>query len=164
VIAGIDLSSRALHVCMLDDDTNEATVHVVRLDVQRGDAEARVSRMRDLMPPRSSWSDSGVTLIAIEVPFFVGHQGLVPLLMTYGGLLQLIPPAIPRLRLKADDWRRECSLPTRGEKSKLKRASIEFARQVWTDPPAALDDNAAEAFCIAWAAREIDIRAGQEAA
>lgn len=158
MIAGIDLSSKALHICTLDEDTNAATVHVVRLDLQRGDAVTRARRLRDLMPARSAWADIGVTLVAVEKPFFTGHQGLVPLLMVYGGLLQLIPPAMPLLELRADDWRLECSLKRRGPKSELKRASIEFARAVWSDPPATLDDNTAEAFCIAWSAREIDIR------
>jgi hypothetical protein len=161
VIAGIDLSSHALHICTLDDDTNHATVHVVRLDLQRGDAQTRIRRMRDLMPARTSWADAGVTLIAIERPIAI-HSS-VPL-MVYGALLQLIPPDMPLLELRADDWRRECLLPIRGEKSKLKKASIDYARAVWTNAPPTFDDNVAESVCIAWAAREIDIRRQEEAA
>jgi hypothetical protein len=160
-IVGIDLSSKALHICTLDDDTNEASVHVVRLDLQRGDALTRARRLRDLMPARTAWHDLGVTLVAIEKPFFTGHQGLVPLLLVYGGLLQLIPPDMPLLELSADGWRGECALKRRGPKSDLKKASVEYARAVWSNPPATLDDNTAESFCIAWAGREIDIRAGQ---
>lgn len=163
MIAGIDLSSRALHICTLHEDTNHADIHVVRLDLQRGDATTRARRLRDLMPARTAWADQNTTLIALEKPFFHGHQGLVPLLLVYGGLLQLIPPDMPLLELRADDWRRECSLPTRGDKTLLKKAAQRFARDVWADPPAALDDNTADAFCIAWAAREIDIRASAEA-
>lgn len=153
---GIDLSSCALHLATLAEDTNEAHVHVVRLDLQRGDAETRIRRMRDLMPTRAAYRDAGVTLIAIERPIAV-HSS-VPL-MVYGALLQLIPPDLPLLNLRADDWRRECSLPIRGERAKLKRASVDYARAIWENPPAVFDDNVAEAVCIAWAAREIDIRA-----
>lgn len=160
-VVGVDLSSRALHICTLAEDTNHATVHVVRLDLERGDATARARRLRDRMPARTAWADAGVTLVAIEKPFFHGHHGLVPLLLVYGGLLQLIPPDMPLLELRADDWRRECKLRMRGAKSELKKASIDYARACWTDAPALLDDNTAEAFCVAWAAREIDIRAGR---
>jgi hypothetical protein len=89
--------------------------------------------MRDLMPARTSWADAGVTLIAIERPIAI-HSS-VPL-MVYGALLQLIPPDMPLLELRADDWRRECLLPIRGDKSKLKKASIDYARAVWTNAPA----------------------------
>lgn len=164
MICGIDLSSRALHICTLNDDDNHADVHTVRLDLQRGDALTRCRRLRDLMPARTAWADNGITVIAVEKPFFHGHQGLVPLLLVYGGLLQLIPPDMPLLELRADDWRRECSLPVRGDRSRLKKAAQDFARQVWADPPEILDDNTADAFCIAWAAREIHVRAEEEAA
>jgi hypothetical protein len=161
VIAGIDLSSRALHICALDDDTNEATVHVVRLDLQRGDATTRIRRMRDLMPARTSWADAGVTLAGLERPIAI-HSN-VPL-MVYGALLQLLPADLPLLEVRADDWRHECALPTRGDRSKLKKAAVDYARHVWTNPPDVFDDNVADAFCIAWATREIDIRRAQEGA
>lgn len=159
MIGGIDLSSRALHICVLDEDTNEAKVHVVRLDLERGGATTRIRRMRDLMPARKAWDDNGVTLIALERPIAV-HSN-VPL-MVYGALLQLIPPDMPVLELRANDWRRECSLPTRGDRTKLKNAAKAFARQCWANAPVAIDDDVADAFCIAWAARELDIRTTTE--
>lgn len=161
MIAGIDLSSRALHICVLDDDTNAATIHVVRLDLERGDASTRIRRMRDAMPARTAWNDNGVTLIALERPIAI-HSN-VPL-MVYGALLQLIPPDMPLLQLRAHDWRRECSLPTRGDRVKLKNAAKAFARKCWTNAPHAIDDNDADAFCIAWAARELDIRTTERSA
>jgi hypothetical protein len=160
MIGGIDLSSHAIHIATLAEDTNEATVHVVRLDLQRGDATTRIRRLRDLMPARSAWSD-GVSVVALERP--IALHSNVPL-MVYGGLLQLLPADMPLLELRADDWRRECSLPLRGARSALKKAAHDFARQVWANPPDIFDDNVADAFCIAWAAREIDIRALKEVA
>lgn len=154
-IAGIDLSSRAIHVAVIAEDTNEASVHVVRLDAQRGDATTRIRRMRDLMPARGAYHDLGVTLIALERP--IALHSNVPL-MVYGALLQLLPADMPLLELRADDWRRECLLPLRGAKSDLKAASKRLARDLWADPPELMDDNVAESFLIAWAAREIDVR------
>jgi len=157
-VVGIDLSSRALHLITLAEDTNDAYAHVVRLDTTRGAAVERIRRMRDRMPVRSSYSAYGVTLIAIEKPFHrQAAMSAVPS-MVYGALLQLVPADLPLLELRADDWRRECALPLRGARSELKKASVRFARQMWEACPHALDDDTAEAFCIAWAAREIQLR------
>lgn len=158
-VVGIDLSSRALHLVTLAEDTNDAVAHVVRLDATRGDAVERIRRMRNRMPARGVYRDLGVTLIAIEKPFHMtASRSAIPS-MVYGALLQLIPPDLPLLELRADDWRKECALPRRGARSDLKKASVRFARQIWDACPHALDDDTADAFCIAFAAREIHLRA-----
>lgn len=154
-VVGIDLSSKAIHVAVLQEDSNDASVHIVRLDKQRGDATTRIRRMRDLMPARGAYADLGVTLIALERP--IALHSNVPL-MVYGALLQLLPAELPLLELRADDWRKECALPLRGASSDLKAASKRFARQLWTNADPIFDDNVAEAYLIAWAAREIDLR------
>jgi hypothetical protein len=141
----------------LPEDTNTGALHVVRLDaIRAGGALERVRRMRDLMPARDAWRDAGVTLIAVEKPFSHHAGSLAPMMLAYGGLLQLLPPDVPLLELSAPEWRKECGLPQRGDD--VKQAAIRFARERWTDPPAALDDNTADAYAIAWAAREIDLR------
>lgn len=160
-VVGIDLSSKAIHIAVLEEDSNDAHVHVVRLDAQRGDATTRIRRMRDLLPARGAYQDLGVTLIALERPIAI-HSS-VPL-MVYGALLQLLPAGVPLAELRADDWRRECALPIRGAKSDLKSGSKRYARTLWTNHPDIFDDNVAEAYLIAWAAREIDLRRGLAAA
>lgn len=164
---GIDLSTKAIDIVTLNEDDNYADHFRVRIDLPSGATTTeRARRLRDRMPARTAWLDAGVTLLAIEEPFFAGSpMGLAPLLVVYGGLLQLLPAALPLLELRADDWRKECGLAIRKRKNlpddQLKRASVAFAREQWKNPPAALDHNAAEAFCAAYAAREIDIRTGQ---
>lgn len=155
-ITGIDFSSKAIHICTLPEDSNLASVHVVRLDLTLGDLLTRARRMRDRMPARSAYPDAGITLIAIEKPFSHHPGSIAAMHLIYGGILQLLPPELPLLELSQGEWRRECGLPTRGD---TKAAAIRFARDTWTDAPVALDDNMADAFAIAWAAREIDIRA-----
>lgn len=162
MIVGCDISTRAIHVVGLDETTNRAQLHIVRLDAQRGATTERVRRMRDLMPARGAWADAGATLIAVERPFAHMAATLAPMMLAYGGLLQLLPADVPLLELSAPEWRRECGLPQRGDDRKP--AAVRFAREQWVDAPAALDDNAADAFCIAWAAREIDVRSGSAAA
>lgn len=155
-VVGIDLSTKAIHICALPEDDNQAQLHIVRLDLPRADTTNRVRRMRDRMPARSAWHDLGCTLIAIERPYSHLAATLAPMMLAYGGLLQLIPPDMPLLELSPPDWRRECSLPQRG--NHVKAAAVRFAREQWPNAPAAIDDNAADAFCIAFAARQIDLR------
>lgn len=162
MIAGVDLSTRAIHICSLPEDSNDAQMHVVRLDTERGDYVARVRRLRDRMPARSAWRDAGITLIALERPYSHHPATLAPMMLAYGGILQLLPPDVPILELSPSEWRKECALPQRGDQ--VKPAAIAFARRMWPSPPAALDDNVADSFCVAWAAREIDLRRARSAA
>lgn len=155
-IAGIDFSSQAVHICTLPEDSNLATVHTVRLDLGGGNLLTRARRLRDQMPARTAWRDAGITLIAIEKPFSHQPRNVASMNLVYGGILQCLPANIPLLELSPGDWRKECLITNRGD---TKAASIRFARQTWADPPHALDHNTADAFAIAWAAREIDIRA-----
>lgn len=156
MIAGVDISTRAVHIVSLPEDSNAGELHIVRLDAQRGDYTARVRRLRDLMPTRAAWNDAGVTLIALEKPYSHMAGTLAPMMLAYGGLLQLLPADAPLLELSAPEWRKECGLPQRGDD--VKPAAIRFAREQWTDPPDAIDDNVADAFCISFAARQIWLR------
>lgn len=162
MVAGIDLSTRAIHVCSLPEDSNDAQLHVVRLDTERGDQITRVRRLRDRMPARTAWRDAGITLIAIERPYSHHAATLAPMMLAYGGILQLLPADVPLLELSPSEWRKECGLPQRGDQ--VKPAAIAFARRMWTSAPLAIDDNAADSFCVAWSAREIDLRRARSAA
>lgn len=161
MIAGLDISTRAVHIVSLPEDTNEGVLHVVRVDTQRGDATERIRRLRDRMPGRAAWRDDGCTLIAIEKPFH-RSPGIAAMMAVYGALLQLFPADLPLLELRSDDWRRECGIPIRKPRDAgsdfHKRRAVQFAREQWLNPPP-LDHDAAEAFCVAYAAREIDLRA-----
>jgi hypothetical protein len=167
MIAGCDISTRAVHIVSLPEDTNDAELHVVRLDTERGDQLARIRRLRDRMPARTAWRDAGCTLIAVEKPFH-RSPGIAAMMAVYGALLQLFPADMPLLELRSDDWRAECGIPIRKPRDAdgdwHKRRALEFARELWTPEPPTIDHDGAEAFAIAWAAREIDLRRGQAAA
>jgi hypothetical protein len=166
---GIDLSSKCIDLCTLPEDCNEAEHFRIRIDLPSGaTATERARRLRDRMPARSAWKAAGVSVVAIEKPFARSPNGLVPLLLVYGGLLQLLPADVPLLELRSDDWRPHCLIPIRkprdADSDWHKRRAVEFAREQWVGAPAGLDHNAAEAFCISYAAREIDLRVGRAAA
>lgn len=165
VYAGFDLSTLAIDVVLLDEDTDGARHIRRRLDTGPGDAKVRIRRIRDAMPPRASWADLGVIAAAIEEPFSRASMGgQVPILMALGGVLQTIPVNLPVALLRADDWRKECGLPIRGPREKLKAASVDFAATHWANRPQALDDNQADAFGLAWAARCLHQKSLQTAA
>ena len=163
MIAGLDISTRAVHVISLPEDDNAAELYVCRLDTERGGGYIdRVRRLRDRMPARGAWRDAGITLIAIERPYSHHAGTLAPMMLAYGAVLQVLPPDVPLLELSPPEWRKECGLPQRG--GDVKPAAIRFAREQWLGAPVAIDDNVADAFGVAYAAREIDIRRGRAAA
>lgn len=167
MIVGIDLSTRAIHIVSLPEDDNRADLHIVRLDTERGDQLTRLRRLRDRMPARGAWRDAGCTLIAIEKPFFRG-PGIAPMMAVYGALFQLFPADLPVLELRADDWRSECGIPIRKPREAggdwHKHQAVAFAREQWKPAAPVIDHNGAEAFAIAYAAREIDLRRARDAA
>jgi hypothetical protein len=166
-IVGIDLSSRAIDLCTLPEDSNDAEHFRVRIDLPSGASPTeRIRRLRDRMPARTAWADAGVSLLAIELPF--SRTPNPAMLFVYGGLLQLVPASLSLLELRSDDWRPHCLIPIRkprdADSDWHKHRALEFARELWTNPPETLDHNAAESFCIAYAAREIDLRVEKGAA
>jgi hypothetical protein len=156
VIVGIDFSTFAVDIVLLEEDSNHARHLRRRLDLGPGKAIDRTRRVRDAMPARGAWRDAGVTAIGIEEPFSRATMGgQVPLLITLGAIVATLPRDLPLALLRADDWRKACGLPIRGQRDQLKQASIGFAERAWAKPPLPLDDNVADAFGIAWATRHL---------
>lgn len=156
MIAGIDYSTLAVDVVLLDEDTNHARHIRRRLDTGPGKAIDRIRRIRTVMPARGAWTDAGVVAVAIEEPFNRATMGgQVPLLIALGAIIAGLPPDMPLALLRADDWRKACGLRIRGPRAELKRESIAFAERAWIGAPARIDDNAADAFGIAWAMRDL---------
>lgn len=155
--AGVDVSSFAIDIVLLNEDGTDATHIRRRLDhPTKASALTRVRRIRDQLPPRTDWNDQGILRAAIEKPYAAGQmRGNDMLMMAIGSVLQMIPQAVPVDLLRADDWRKACGLPTRGERLDLKRAALNFTGDHWADHPTPLDDNTADAYCIAWACRHL---------
>lgn len=151
LVAGIDCSTLAIDLVTIDVDTQQA-VHIRRrLDTAPGASLARTRRVRDAMPPRQAWIDAGVVLVAIEEPYSRSTMGgQVPLHRVIGAILAVLPTTIAVELVRSDDWRRTSGLPTRGKREVLKAAAVEYARANWSpEPPVRLDDNTADAYCIA---------------
>lgn len=152
LIAGIDFSTFALDVALLDEDADTAQHQRIPLDYQPGGGLARIRRIRDVMPARGRWHDT-VTAAGVELPY--ARKGGDILAYALGAILACLPADLDLRLIRSDDWRRGCQLPLRQPRADHKRSSLDFAATHWIDPPPLLDDNAADAFCIAWATREL---------
>lgn len=153
LVAGLDWSTFALDFVLLDEDVDLASHHRRRLDLGGGDGTTRIRRIRQVMPPASWWTDNTVA-VGIEKPFSRGHgKGSDVMGMALGAILACLPVEHPVVMLRADDWRRALDLPTRAARDVHKANSKRFAVEHWPDRPAVIDDNASDAFCIAYATR-----------
>ena len=158
-IVGIDFSTRAVDFVVLDETTGEA--RHARRGLHGRDALERTRTIRDVMPARGWWLDH-VCAVAIEEPFARGQGGGYTLQLALGAILACLPARLELRLIRADDWRRECGLPMRGERADLKAAAVTYARGHAPFP--ILDDNMADAYCIALAAWRILDREAQSAA
>ena len=145
VIAGIDYSSRAVDIVLLDEDTDKAEWH--RYELDGDDAFGRARNIRGNIPGRTSgfWDD--VLAIGIEDPRGYGAGSMYRI---QGAILSCLPwftlvhPWIPSA------WRKAVGLP--GNASKAEAADF-----VQTTYPAAYTlewpQDACDAYCIALATR-----------
>lgn len=160
VFAGIDVSSTAVDVVLLDLQTDAATWHRRPLGKgRRGeDAFDRVRTMRDVLPARTGWKAANVALIAIERPVGNTLRGGIPLAWAYGALLACLPtdPALPVIALEPWTWKKWSlggGFPGHGNAKK--DAVAAWARREWPNPPASVPQDALDAYAIARAARAL---------
>jgi Holliday junction resolvasome RuvABC endonuclease subunit len=147
---GIDISSFAVDLVFLDEETNHARWRKVRLDTGPGNAFDRCRRVRALMPPISAWEDQVLTA-AIEKPMSVSFNAAAPLMRVQGAVIACLPRSMPLAELRPDEWKTACGLKGNADKSVVRR----FVLDTWDDPPIGLDENACDAYAIAWAWREL---------
>ena len=145
MIAGIDFSTRAVDIVLLDEDSDAATWH--RFELTGNDAFDRARYVRQAMPYALSefWDD--VVAIGIEQPR--GNFGVTHMMRIQGAVLaciylkKLVQPWNPA------SWRKTVGLP--GNASKLEVAALvdtlrPGGRPLWPQ-------DACDAYCIALATR-----------
>ena len=160
VICGIDADSNGVHIVRLNLDDNEALYNRIRVDNVKGDAHQRARRLRDLMPARGAWKDHGVIRFTIEQPMTKpGHGGLqsaVPQAILRGALVACLPTDIPLELLPPYEWKRwSLGAGERGHGNADKKAVRAWAERHWPNPPAHATQDAMDAYCIAWASRNL---------
>jgi hypothetical protein len=162
-ICGIDLSTHAVDVVLLDMDSDQAEWR--RWDLGTGDLIERVRRIGGSQPWGSGiWGD--VVAVGIERP--AGKHGVPQVSMAFGAVLARVIPC--RLLVKPwlpAEWRKACGL--KGNASKDEVASFATGAEVageWTTIPASAPmgtterallwpQDACDAYAIAYATRSV---------
>lgn len=150
-VAGIDLSTRAVDVVLLDEDTDVATWH--RFPLEGRDAFERARHVRTALPGRTSgfWDD--VLAVGIEDPRGYGAgslyrvQGAILACLPWGLLVQ---PWVPSA------WRKQVGLA--GNASKLDVWTFGARRLLKDKAPGLYEtwpQDAMDAYCIALATRQL---------
>lgn len=146
-IAGIDFSTRAVDVVLIDEDTGEPTWHPYPL-AGMGDAFDRTRSVRTAMPPRSTWDDLGVIAIGIEQPR--GNHGVTPLFRIQGAILACLPTQVLITPWNPSSWRLAVGL--KGNATKIE--VFEYVADLVSDARNTWPQDAADAYCIALATRD----------
>jgi hypothetical protein len=154
MIAGIDYSTRAVDVVLLDEDSDAATWHRFELKAlgKLDDAFERTRSVRDAMPARTSgfWDD--VSAIGIEQAR--GHDAYTGM-RVQGAILACIPRHKQVEPHNPSEWRKTVGLPGNASKDDVAR----WANAHWLQPldaPRILpQQDAYDAFCIALATRTL---------
>jgi len=153
-IAGIDLDSRGVYVVLVDEDSG---AYLDRLTADLTDASAdafdRARRVRDLLPVRGWWRDTCIA-VGIEEPFSNSYRSAAGLARVQGAVLACLPPdllacPIAPNRKAPDGWKALTVGTTTASKDEVRQ---------WAEAhglPSELEQDFADAFCIARAMRSI---------
>lgn len=150
-LLGIDFSTHAVDCVLLPWSGERA--HHYRFPLTGDTAFDRARAVRPILIGPLA----GVDMVAIESPKSNRFGTAVALARVQGAILQTFPPELTVLEVAPAEWRLECGLP--GNASKAKVAA--WVGGVWADAPA--DQNALDAFAIAYAARQMNRRANEAA-
>lgn len=104
MIAGVDISSRAVDIVLLDDDTEQATWHHYALAGATPYERARDSC--NVLPSRSWWEDNGVWLVGLEDPRGPHAHTMKALGAAVGAFLALLPRDLTVIPTIAQEWKR----------------------------------------------------------
>jgi hypothetical protein len=146
-VCGIDYSSRAVDVVLLDEDTDAATWHRFDLREYMSASKNAFDRARDVkfvMPSSSFWDE--VLAIGIEDPRGYGAGSLYRI---QGAILACLPSATKVHPWVPSAWRKAVGLSGRASKDEI-RSWVENRR--W-DYKAPWPQDACDAYCIALATR-----------
>lgn len=157
-VLGVDVSTRAVHTCRLDFDSDAASVQVYDATDCKGDALIRARTLADLLPRRRSkfWDD--IALVAIERPMGLGTRQVGDMMIVVGLVIACLPPELEVWLLGPTEWRKACGMPGNAAKEAV-RASV-LSRK---PESASWSQDSCDAFCVAWAARALNAK-GVEAA
>jgi hypothetical protein len=156
-VLGIDLSSRALDLVLVDE--HDAGAHWDRLPLPQCDTKVELARaVKDATPWPRWFENHGVYLVAIESPMGQNRQAIAALYTVLGALVARLPYELPTWLLRPSEWKLGIGLPGNLATSKkgserLKAWALEHHGEA--DWPT----DAYVALAVAYVAREMNAKA-----
>lgn len=108
-VAGIDYSSRAVDIVLVDEDTGYAeTGHAKhhRIDLHGETPFERARSLRGQLPLTSWWENNGVYLIGIEDPFSRSKGVAKALGLAAGAIAALLPAGLAVIQTAPTEWKK----------------------------------------------------------
>ena len=158
-IVGIDLSVHAIDVVHLSEDDD--TAFWTRYPLAATDSFLAARNVRDALPGRSEWRDTGVIAFAVEKPFSRSYKAVSALMRVQGAIVACLPPELLVCELAPTEWK--TATVGQGNAGKGDVAAWVFRR--YTE--AFVEDwpqDGLDAYAIAWALRALVERGEAEAA
>lgn len=150
-VLGIDLSSNAIDLVILDETTNKGTW--LRCDLRGKTFFERLRAVPAAMPRWGFYEDQGVYLAAIETPKTRFMPSAAALFPVYGAVIACLPRALPVWDVHPTAWRQTLGLAGNATKQAVADAvhaiDDDSPDPIWEWPQDALD-----AYAIARYARD----------
>ncbi len=131
MICGIDASTLAVDLVLLDEDTRQATwTHCALRPAVEDNVrdDLRPSRsVKDALPGRSWFEDQGVVQIAIEDPYSASLSVAKKLARVIGAVSACLPQGIPVLLVTPVEMRQWLGIRGRMNKEQLRDYSVDQA-------------------------------------
>jgi hypothetical protein len=132
-VLGIDLSSKAIDLVLLDENANRASW--TRLTLEGPNAFERARDVAEKMPQPGWYEAHGVYLVAIERPFVSHGQDVIRLVQ--GAVLAEIPRELHVWEVSPSQWKSAMGIPVRqkpewGDFPADLQLACSFADPPWT--------------------------------
>ena len=141
--AGIDYSSHAVDIVLLDEDSGAAKWEHYPLSIS-ATAFDRTRSVRERVPTRGWWDDSSVLAVGIEEPRGYNSGALYRI---QGAILATIPAELLVHPLVPSEWRKLVGLPGNASKDDVRQFTHGYVLWESTD--------ACDAYCIALAVSKL---------
>lgn len=157
-VAGIDVSSKSIDIVTLPLDPDlEGAPGGLSIPLHGPTALDRACYAAGSIPRGTFWDD--IAEVAIERPYGPGPDALLAMHLMLGLLVAAMPERLhPPLLLQPATWRKHAGLSGRAEKEDV------FAFAVEHMPARPRSQDVADAFCIARAARALNLERLKRAA
>jgi hypothetical protein len=155
MIAGVDFSSRAIDVVLLEDDSDRAEWH--RFELTGGTPFERARSLRGCFPTRSWWDDHGVYLLGIEDPHSRFPHVAKALGISCGAVAALLPRDLCVIATPPKEWKRVfCGNANANKDAVVNAVPLDSLWSGCSIPTLDIPQDAFDAYGIAYAVRKLN--------